>query len=136
MTTARDIMSEQVASISPATTVLEAAQTMRQNRVGALPVVDDRNHLMGIVTDRDIVVNAIANGAGPDSTIETYGVRDVFTVAPDATLEEVQVIMGDNQVRRLPVVDGEEIIGIISLADVAKAGAAEEVGTTTERISA
>jgi CBS domain-containing protein len=136
MTTAQDIMSKDVASISPAATVLEAAQAMRQHRVGALPVVDDRNHLMGIVTDRDLVVNAIANGATPDSTIETYGVRDVFTVRPDTTLDELRTVMGDQQVRRLPVVDGEAVVGIISLADVARAAEVAAVGATTERISA
>jgi CBS domain-containing protein len=137
MTTAREIMSGSVATILPTATVREAAQLLREHRVGALPVVDDDGRLIGTVTDRDLVVNVIANGGGVDSSIEEFGVRhDVHTVGPDASLEDVQALMGEHQVRRLPVLDGETLLGIISLADVARAADAPAVGTTTERISA
>lgn len=137
MTIAREIMSGSIATILPTATVLEAAQLLKEHRVGALPVVDDQGRLIGTVTHRDLVVNVIANGGGIDSTIEEFGVRhDVHTVGPNTPLEDVQALMGEYQVRRLPVLDGETLLGIISLADVARAADAPAVGTTTERISA
>lgn len=136
MTTARDIMSEDLFTVLPTSTIVEVAQLLREHRVGALPIVDDHQRLIGTVTDRDLVVFAIAAGAQPDEPIEKYGVRhEVFTVAPTASLEEVQELMGAKQVRRLPVVDGETLLGVISLADVARAAEAPAVGTTTEQIS-
>jgi CBS domain-containing protein len=121
MPTANDIMSTEVTTAGPETTVVDAAKLMQSKRVGALPVVDDAGHLMGIVTDRDLVVNIIANDGTLDSTIETYGVRSVLTVSPDTELADIEAIMSENQVRRVPVVDGDLLVGMLSTADVAKA---------------
>jgi CBS domain-containing protein len=134
MSTARELMTDDVKSVHPVATVAECAALMRDHRVGALPVVDDQGHLMGIVTDRDLVVNVLANGGDASSTIETYGVREVFSVGPDATVDEVEAIMGGHQIRRLPVVEDEVLVGMISLADVAKAEQNELVGALDKAI--
>jgi CBS domain-containing protein len=134
MTTARDIMSPTVHVILPTATIREAATLMRDHRIGALPVVDDRNHLIGIVTDRDLIVFAIAFGAHVEDTIEQYGVREVATVDLRADLDDVQRIMSEHRVHRLPVVYGEELLGVISLADLARAVPAISIGTTTSSI--
>jgi CBS domain-containing protein len=134
MPTASDIMTADVRSVSPATTIAEASTTMRDRRVGALPVVGDDGRLVGILTDRDIVVNVLANGGGPDSTIETYGVREVFSVPPEADIDEIQALMREHQVRRVPVLDDGALVGVVSLADIARAADADALGRTTERI--
>ncbi|MBE7190653.1 CBS domain-containing protein [Jatrophihabitans endophyticus] len=82
----------------------------------------------------DIVVNVLANGGGPDSTVETYGVREVFSVPPEADIDEVQALMREHQVRRVPVIGPGGLLGMISLADIARSADADALGRTTERI--
>ncbi|TCL64198.1 CBS domain-containing protein [Hydrogenispora ethanolica] len=115
----KDIMNHEVAYVSPETTVTQAAQLMQKHDVGSIPVCQGE-HLIGIVTDRDIVVRNIAHGRDPHST----PVRDVMTsqvrmVNADMDLHQAAEIMAKSQVRRLPVVDKDRIVGIVSLGDLA-----------------
>jgi CBS domain-containing protein len=120
MPTVSQIMSTDVQCVEPQHTLQQAAQLMDRLNVGSLPVVQDRK-LLGMVTDRDITVRGTAAGLAPGST----RIGDVMTeracsCQADESIEEVQRLMGDAQVRRVPVVDKDgAVIGIVSLGDLA-----------------
>lgn len=109
---------------------------MREGDMGVVPIVDGEK-LVGIVTDRDIVVRAVAEGKTPDSTIGEVMTTELFTVGPDDFAFEAIRIMGDKQVRRIPVVGAAgELAGIIAMADVALEMEDEkEIAETLEEIS-
>lgn len=133
---AKDIMTKNVTFINPAATVTEAAQLMQKHNIGAVPVCD-QNGVVGLITDRDIVVRNVAHGTNPQNT----PVRDVMTsqvtsVQPDTDIDDVSRIMSKNQIRRLPVVENNQIVGMVSLGDVAKEAKYEtEVADTLLDIS-
>lgn len=115
----RDIMTKNVAYINPSATVVEAAQLMQKHNVGSVPVCD-QSGVLGIVTDRDIVVRNVAHGNNPQNT----PVKDVMTtgvtmVNPDMDVDEVTSIMSSRQIRRMPVVENNMLVGIVALGDVA-----------------
>jgi len=112
-------MTKSVAYINPASTVVEAAQLMQKHNVGSIPVMD-QSGILGIVTDRDIVVRNIAHGKDPHST----AVRDVMTsqittVTPDMDINDVSSMMSRQQIRRVPVMENNRIVGIVALGDMA-----------------
>ncbi len=109
---------------------------MRAGDVGAVPIVDD-DKLVGIVTDRDIVVRAVAEGISGDEAITQVMTKDLFTADPDDFAFEAIRLMGDKQVRRIPVVMGDgSLAGIIAVADVALSMEdEEEIAATLEEIS-
>jgi len=115
-----EIMTAHARSVGPENTLVEAAGLMRELDVGSLPVYEN-DQLSGIVTDRDLVLRATADGRDPNSTL----VRDVMTpgvvhVFADQEVEEVARVMEDRQIRRLPVLNREErLVGIVSLGDIA-----------------
>jgi CBS domain-containing protein len=118
--------------------VREAAERMAGEDVGALPVCDTGGHLIGMVTDRDIVVKLIANGDDPGSVKVgelTGDQSEVVTIGADDSVEEALRTMADHQVRRLPVIDGDEMIGVVAQADLAKACPPEKPGELLEAIS-
>lgn len=115
----RDIMTKDVAYINPMASVTEAAQLMQKHNVGSIPVCD-QNGVIGLVTDRDIVVRNVAHGNNPQST----SVRDVMsskvtTVTPEMNIDEVSKLMSSQQIRRVPVVENNMLVGIVALGDVA-----------------
>jgi len=115
----KDIMTKNIAYINPASTVTEAAQLMQKHNVGSIPVCD-QSGVIGIVTDRDIVVRNVAHGNNPQNT----AVRDVMTskvttVTPDMDVNDVSNIMAKDQVRRLPVVENNMLVGMVALGDIA-----------------
>ena len=115
----KDIMTKNVAYISPEATVTDAALLMQKHNVGSIPVCDE-NGVIGIVTDRDIVVRNVAHGTDPQMT----KVRDVMTsqvraATPDMDVRDVSDMMSRNQVRRVPVVEDNKLVGIVSLGDMA-----------------
>jgi CBS domain-containing protein len=115
----RDIMTQNPACIHPTETILRAAQEMKMHNVGALPVFED-TRLVGIITDRDIAVECVATGNQPsDCYVRDYMTADPICIGADATIDEALIRMGQEQVRRLCVVDGGELAGIISLGDLA-----------------
>jgi CBS domain-containing protein len=115
----REIMTTNVTSVSPSAPIREAAAMMRDGDIGSLPVVEN-GRLVGIVTDRDIVVRAIAEGADASTLVSSAMTADVFSVKPDDFVFEAIRLMGDKQVRRIPVVsDDGKLAGIIAMADIA-----------------
>jgi len=118
--------------------VREAAERMAGEGVGALPVCDVDGKLIGMVTDRDIVVKVLAKGDDPASTKVgqlTESQPEAVTIGADDSIEEALRTMADHQVRRLPVIDGTDMVGIVAQADLARACPPEKVGKLLEAIS-
>ncbi|CAM5391606.1 MULTISPECIES: CBS domain-containing protein [Streptomyces] len=135
MADARTLMSTDVQCIPAEETVDRAAQVMRDHDVGALPVRGADGELIGVVTDRDLVVRALAAGLAPDRTTLADLVEGApVAVAPDAHSAEVLQAMGDAQVRRVVVVDGGDLLGIISEADLAQHLTDEDLAAFVRRV--
>jgi CBS domain-containing protein len=131
----RDLMTSNPATAQPSSTVAEVAQIMAQEDVGPVPIVDG-GRLVGLVTDRDLVIRVIAEGRDPSSTtIGEIASADLVTVQPDTNLSEALQLMAQNQVRRLPVVEGDQLVGIVAQADVARAADEEQTGEVVQQIS-
>jgi CBS domain-containing protein/guanyl-specific ribonuclease Sa len=118
MKRAYDIMTDTVASVSPQTPVSQVASMMRDLNIGDVLVLENQK-LRGIVTDRDLTINVLTNGAKSDAPIEHYMTTDVVTGQADWSLEKVAQVMGDYQIRRLPIVENDHVVGIVSLGDLA-----------------
>jgi signal-transduction protein with cAMP-binding, CBS, and nucleotidyltransferase domain len=114
----------------------DAASIMKTEDVGVLPVVDD-GELLGLVTDRDLVLRVLAERRHPlELKVGDIATRVTVTVTPDTKLSDARELMQKNKIRRLPVMKGEELVGILSLGDVAWADAStREVGETLREIS-
>lgn len=135
-TTARDVMTEGAECVSETDTVAVAAQRMASLDVGALPICGADDRLVGMVTDRDIVVKVVAAGQDPQQvTVASLAEGEVVTIGADDPLEEARRTMEDHQVRRLPVIDGHRLVGMVSQGDLAKALPAEQTGRLVETIS-
>ena len=134
--TIRDFMTTGVQTVGPDTTILEVAQLMRDVDTGVVPVVSGAL-LAGVVTDRDIVVRVIADGADPATArVEDYMTRNPTTVSPETGIQQAAQLMQRDQIRRLPVTQGTELVGIISIGDLAvDTGKDKLVGDTLEEIS-
>jgi CBS domain-containing protein len=122
-------------SIEASSSVADAAQLLRLEDVGSLPVVRD-GHLVAMLTDRDIVVRVLAEGRDPQSTlVGEIASRDVESAAPEQDLEQALRLMARRQLRRLPVLEGDRLVGILAQADIAEAAPFERTGEVVERIS-
>jgi CBS domain-containing protein len=118
-TKVKDIMTRDVASVEPTSSVTDAARIMQKYNIGSVPVCDD-GVLRGIVTDRDIVVRNTALGSNPGNThVGDVMTSQVITVTPDADVDSVSALMSEKQVRRLPVVENNMLVGMIALGDLA-----------------
>lgn len=116
-----ETMTSDVRIVDPAQTIMEAAQMMAESDCGALPVGED-DRLIGMITDRDIAIRAVAAGKGPDSLVGDVMSNDVCYCFEDQDLGEITANMAEIKVRRLPVVDrGKRLVGIVSLGDIARA---------------
>ena len=137
MPTARDIMSEDAQCAHPSDTLVDVARKMRDLAVGSLPICGDDNKLQGMITDRDIVTNCVASGGDPNQImVEEYAAGEAITIGADDSVEEALRTMTEHGVRRLPVIDGHELVGIVSQADVAKNLSSDQIGQFLEAISA
>jgi CBS domain-containing protein len=133
----RDIMTSSVTTAAPEMVLREVAALLRESDVGALPVVKD-GKLAGIITDRDIVVRAVAEGKDTNSTTAAEVMTaEVFSAGPDTFVFEVSRLMGEKQIRRVPVInDAGELCGMIAMADIALEMEDErEIAETLEDIS-
>ena len=131
----RDAMSRDVSLTAPDQTIREAAGRMAQLDAGVLPV-GDKDKLIGVITDRDIAVRAVAEGKGPTTLVREVMSQEVLYCYDDQDLEEVAKNMADVQVRRMPVVSRDKrLVGIISLADIAQKGSARTAGRAVTGIS-
>ena len=123
----RDVMTNSVIPIGPEENVAVAARTLTHYNIGALPVCGPRGQLWGLITDRDIVTRCLASGRMPTETT----VRDVMSgnltcATPDMDVSEAAKLMGNRQIRRLPVLENGKLCGMVSLGDLAKVGEASQ----------
>jgi CBS domain-containing protein len=136
MATARDIMSGTADCAAEGDTLADAAAKMTRLDVGALPICGDDDRLKGMVTDRDIVVKCVAEGGDPASTkVADLAEGKPVTIGADDSVEETLRTMREHGVRRLPVIDGDRLVGIVTQADVARNCPEEAVGDLVEAIS-
>ena len=133
----RDCMCNEVSWVKPNDSVCNCAKLMSTNHIGCVPVCDDNQRVVGLVTDRDIVLRAIA----ADKDVKTTPVSEIMSCNvcicnPDMDVNEVQNMMSENQIRRIPVMENNKIVGILTLGDLAanKGVNNEMVSTTLENI--
>ncbi len=135
---AREIMSPDPTCVGENDTVLDAAKQLQQLDVGSLPICGEDDRLKGMLTDRDIVVKVLAQGKDPSSTRAGelgQGDGKTVTVGADDPIDQALRTMIDHKVRRLPVIDGHELVGIISQADIATNLEDAKVADLVEAIS-
>jgi len=135
---ARDIMSSDCTCVGEKETVLDAAKRLAELDVGSLPICGEDDRLKGMLTDRDIVVKVLAQGKDPASTTAGelgQGDAKTVTIGADDPIGEALRTMIDHKVRRLPVIDGHDLVGIISQADIARNLDEEQTGDLVEAIS-
>jgi len=132
----REHMTDRPRCVTPDTSVVEAAELMANEDVGSLPILDG-DRLVGVVTDRDIVVRAVAKQKNPQGMpVRDVATGDIVTVRPDEDLSEALKLMASYQVRRLPVVDEDNhLVGVLAQADVAAGAKEKAVGEMVEDIS-
>jgi CBS domain-containing protein len=115
----KEVMSRNVVLASPRESLSEVAQMMAEKDIGFMPV-GDGDKIVGMITDRDMVIRGIAAGKGPDTPVSEVMTRDVKYCFDDEDIDHVILNMGENQVRRLPVMNRQKrLIGIVTLADAA-----------------
>jgi CBS domain-containing protein len=134
---ARDIMTANPRCVTTQDSITRAAEIMRDTDVGIVPVVEDSStmRLAGVVTDRDIAIRIVAEGRDHNVNVREVMSSGLATVRPDDDLERVTELMKSEQVRRIPVVEGDRLIGIIAQADVAREGRDRKTGDVVEHIS-
>ena len=131
----RDVMTPNPRTVSPDDTVQTVARIMQSEETGAVPVVTN-GHVLAVVTDRDIVVRVVAEGGSFSSPIRDIASSDVICASPEMSTREASELMSEHQIRRLPVVEGDLLVGIVSLGDLAvKENKDSRMGDTLERIS-
>lgn len=131
----RDVMTPNPRCVSPDDTIQNAARIMRDEDTGVVPVVQD-GRAVGLVTDRDIVVRAVAEDGQLNRPVREIVTSELVSATPDMSTREAAELMGEHQVRRLPVLEGERLVGIVSLGDIAvKEGRDDRVGDTLQHIS-
>lgn len=137
MTTAREIMTPDAQWCPEDATAADAARKMADKNVGALPVCGSDGKLSGVVSDRDLAVKVVAEGRDPSSVklSELVGGGEVVTIGADDSVEDAIKTMKDHAVRRLPVIDGTDLVGIVSQADIARAMPDAKIGDLVDAIS-
>jgi CBS domain-containing protein len=135
--TARDVMTEDCECIGEKDSILDAAKKLSELGVGAMPICGEDDRLKGMLTDRDIVVRVLAEGKDPaQTTAGDLAQGKPVTIGADDSIDEAVSVMAEHKVRRLPVIDGHDLVGIISQADVATEIDEKKVGDLVESISA
>jgi len=131
----RDLMTSEPATLSVDDTCAQAATKMREEDCGSIPITKE-GRLVGIVTDRDITIRAVAAGKDPKTTkVSEIMSADPVTVGPDEDVDGASDIMAERQVRRLPVVEDGRLVGILVTAQVARGEKPKDIGETIKEIS-
>ena len=134
--TARDVMTDDAECVGENDSIVDAAKKMAELDVGAMPICGEDNRLKGMITDRDIAVKVLAQGKDPESTTAgELGDGKPVTIGADDSIKETLQTMKDKKVRRLPVIDGHDLVGIVSQGDLATQIDEEDVGDLVEAIS-
>lgn len=117
----RELMTDQVVTVSQNEAVTTAARLLKRHNVGALPVCDDSGKLRGIVTDRDIVLRCIAAGEDPRETrVSEIMSRGVVTATAEDSVDRAAQLMSEDQIRRLPIMENGRVVGMVALGDMAR----------------
>jgi CBS domain-containing protein len=131
----RDVMTPNPRTVGAEDSIQDAARIMRDEDTGAVPVVANGRPI-GMITDRDIVVRAVADGGQVNRPVREFVTSAVVTATPDMSTREATQLMSEHQIRRLPVVENERLVGIVSLGDIAvKEGKDSRSGDTLQAIS-
>ena len=131
----RDVMTPNPRTVSPNDTIQAAAQVMQAEDTGAVPVVNN-GRVLAVVTDRDIVVRVVAEGGSFSTPVGDIASKNVIVVTPDMSTSEASELMSEHQIRRLPVVENDRLVGIVSIGDLAvKDGKDSRWGDTLQSIS-
>ncbi len=131
----RDVMTPNPRTVSPQDSIQNAARIMRDEDTGVVPVVDNGTPV-GVITDRDIVVRAVAEGGQLNRPVRDFVTNELVAATPDMSTREATELMSTHQVRRLPVVENNRLIGIVSIGDIAvKEGKDSRVGDALQHIS-
>jgi CBS domain-containing protein len=132
----RDVMTPNPATLEPSATIQDAARIMRDKDTGVVPIVENGRPI-GLITDRDIVVRAVAEGpAGLSRPLRDFASRDLVTVQPEMSTGEAAELMGQRQIRRVLVCENDRLVGVASIGDLAvKEGRDRRMGETLEDIS-
>ncbi len=131
----KDLMSTSIVCVQPETSIAQVAKQMRQADVGSIPVCDDKGHILGIITDRDIVVRALSEDEGPKTAKEIM-TQNPISVSPNMNTHQATMTMAKHQVRRLPVVENNKLTGMLSLSDIARKNIyVDEAGDALSAIS-
>ena len=138
----KEIMTPDPRTCRASDSIQDAARLMRDCDCGSVPVVDDDNRLVGVITDRDLAIRAIAEGKSADSPVSEIMTASPFTSTEESDVREVGRSMAERQLRRVPIVDADgRLTGIIAQADLARAAGSDdgvterEVAVVVERIS-
>ena len=131
----RDVMTLNPRTVSPDDTIQAAARIMQSEDTGVVPVVE-AGRVMAVVTDRDIVVRVVAEGGSASSLVRNIATKSVVCATPDMSTHEASDLMSEHQIRRLPVVENDRLVGIVSIGDLAvKEGKDSRIGDTLQNIS-
>jgi CBS domain-containing protein len=121
----REIMSTDLKTVTLKNNVFDIATLMKQNDIGFVPVVEG-NKLVGVVTDRDLVVRGYANKRTDSTTVEEVMSKDITSITPDTNIEDAANQMANQKIRRLPVVENGALVGVVALADIAVRKSSDE----------
>jgi CBS domain-containing protein len=131
----RDVMTPNPRTVSPGDSIQSAARIMRDEDTGVVPIVEN-GRAVGLVTDRDIVVRAVADGQDRAGSVRDIATTEFVSVAPGVSTSEARELMSAHQVRRLPVIENDRLVGIVSLGDLAvKEAKDSRNGDTLQSIS-
>jgi len=119
MSNLREIMTGEIDACRPEDNVFEVAVKMRDLNVGSIPVCDDEHHLLGMITDRDIVIRCVADKKPGSTQVTDIMSSDMVTATQDMSIDEAAKLMAEHQIRRLPIVENQRLIGMVSLGDIA-----------------
>ena len=134
---ARDVMTPDAKCVGENETITDAAKKLKELGVGAMPICGEDDRLKGMLTDRDIVIDVLAEGRDPDDVkAGELGDGKPVTIGADDSIEDALAAMKEHQIRRLPVIDGHDLVGIVSIADIARNLDDEKTGDVIEAISA
>lgn len=115
----KDLMSTSVTCVKPDTAIEQVARQMKKENIGAIPVCNDRGEALGIITDRDIVVRSVSNDNRPKIAREIM-TKSLVAADPNMDTHQAALLMAKYQIRRLPVVENNQIVGMLAMADIAR----------------